>query len=166
MRSFTLSITIIITLFAAACGSDDDTNCSQTSGCTEPDGGVTGSCGDGVCSADHGEDVGNCSKDCSGVCLNPANPVYCEDDLIECNPAGTDCDLPIPPYSCPAPVRCPSNDVAWNCCDSGTNNAATFWCPISAPYWCPSTGSCKSNKADCAYGAGNQCYYSMVSCQL
>lgn len=176
MRSFIITIcTLLATCVFAGCVEGEDTNCSQTSGCHEPgpDGGAddqdsdtSGTCGDGVCSADDGEDADTCDKDCSGVCDdNPNNPVYCEGDAIECNPAYTDCDLPIPPNVCHSGVgRCPSADVAWNCCDSGPNDSDIYWCPVETPYWCPNSQSCVPSMSDCAYGSGNSCYYAMFSC--
>ncbi len=164
MRSFTLTIAFItIASIAAACGSDD-TNCTQTTGCTEPDGGNSDPCGDGVCNADIGENAVTCDKDCSGVC-RPEHPVHCNDSL-ECNPAGTDCDLPVMPTCGNNVERCPSADVFYNCCDSGPNDADIFWCPKEAPYWCPNTGSCISNQSACAYGTGNRCYDGTRTCAI
>jgi len=176
MRTLTILFSLFVTFAAVACTNDD--NCTQTNGCTDPspDAGTTpdsstgggGSCGDGVCKTEHGEDSANCSQDCSGVCLNdPAHPVYCEGDSIECNVVGTDCNLPVPPNVCHSGrERCPSADVAWNCCDSGPNDPDIFWCPIGTPYWCPNSRSCVGKRSDCAYGTGNACYFPMFSCRI
>lgn len=153
-------VSLTIMILASACTESDDTNCSQTSGCVTPDGGTDGSnaganCGDGVCEPEDGETLASCEKDCSGRCdAFPNDPVFCWDahGAPTCNPAYTDCTLPVFDDCGSGPRRCPDHESFGRCCDTADRTSTDF-------VWCPSQASCQNPVAP-----PQICYGPIFSC--
>lgn len=111
-------------------------------------------CGDGVCDPADSETLASCEKDCSGRCdLTPGFPVFCwTNGAPTCNPAFTDCGLPVVEDCGSGPRRCPDYESFGRCCDTADRMSSDI-------VWCPSETSCQQPVAP-----PRACYGPIFSC--